>query len=120
MRLETIDMGLEMSACDRERATRSIRAFLVEHAEAMRLVRIRLYRAGRKGMVRCKLRAWQEAGPTVVVSSVRPTLDEAVAEAAENLERAIDRRAAQIAEQDLRRRAQRVPRRLRAQMGGSP
>jgi methylmalonyl-CoA mutase cobalamin-binding subunit len=113
-------MGLEMSARERERVARSIRAFLDEHADTMRLVRIRLYRAGHKGMVRCKLRAWQEAGPTVVVSSVRPTLDEAVVEAAENLERAIDRRAAKAGEQVLRRRVQRVSRRLHAQMGGSP
>jgi hypothetical protein len=119
VRLETIDLGIEMSARERARVVRSLAAALNGYADRMRLVRVRLFRAGRRGMVRCKIRAWHGADPTIVVSAVRPTVEEAVVEAAENLDHAIRRRSGRGAGHTRRRSLQKPPRRARGQGGGA-
>jgi hypothetical protein len=94
MRLETIDRGADLSIRDRARVARSITAALDRYEDRVHRVRVRLFRAGRR-MVRCKIRTWFGPGPTIVVSSVCPTIGEAVDEAAETLRQAISRRRGQ-------------------------
>ena len=115
-----IDLRIEMNARDGAQVARSLAAFLDEYTARMRFIRVRLFRAGRRGMVRCKIRAWQDTEPTIVVSAARSTIDEAVVEAAESFERMIGRRNTRANELAERRRIQKASRRLRARLGRSP
>ena len=90
MEYETIDRGIVMDDGNRKHLARAIEAGLNRHAQSIRLVRIRLVPAGSR--VRCRMRAWCGPGPTVVVSSARPSIGEAVDSAVATLERAIRRR----------------------------
>jgi hypothetical protein len=95
MRLETIDRGIALTKKDQAHVSRALQTALDQYMETISLVRVRLLRAGTD--VRCKMRAWCGAGPTIVATSVRPTTGDAVDATADTLQRAIRRRTGRMA-----------------------
>lgn len=91
MRLETIDRGIALSPADAAHVERAVSAALDQYLTSIQLLRVRLLKAG--SQVRCKMRAWCGPGPTIVVTSVRPTTGEAIDASVDTLQRAIRRRS---------------------------
>jgi hypothetical protein len=92
MKLEVKDRGLDLQPIHIQLVERLLKASLDQHETHVGRVRVRLMPAGRRGGVVCRLRAWCATGPTVVVSTDKSTIAQAVSEAADVVQEVIRRR----------------------------